>query len=77
MHLKSNINFADFLNACSKCKGEVLFTTPEGDVLNLKSELSRYVFAALTPDEEFIQHGSIVNQNPDDLDAIRDYLTED
>ena len=47
MTLTSHTDFAAFLEAVQQCRGEVLFCTREGDKLNLKSTLSKYLFAAL------------------------------
>lgn len=46
MNLKPDINLPEFFRAVHACQGEVLFETPEGDRLNLKSALSQYVFTA-------------------------------
>ena len=46
MNLKPDINLSEFFRAVHTCRGEVLFETPEGDRLNLKSALSQYVFTA-------------------------------
>ena len=46
MHLNPNIDINEFLKVVSTCKGDVLFETPEGDQMNLKSELCRFVFAS-------------------------------
>ena len=32
-----------FLQAVSKCKGDVFITSPQGDRLNLKSSLTKYI----------------------------------
>ena len=46
MNLKPDINLSESYRAVHSCRGEVLFETPEGDRLNLKSALSQYVFTA-------------------------------
>lgn len=46
MNLRPDINLSDFFRVVHTCRGEVLFETPEGDRLNLKSSLSQYVFTA-------------------------------
>ena len=43
MHLKANINIVEFLEQVKKCDGEVLYETPEGDRIALKSTLSQYI----------------------------------
>ena len=54
MTLTSHTDFAAFLEAVQQCRGEVLFCTREGDKLNLKSTLSKYLFAALAGNEELL-----------------------
>lgn len=46
MKLKPDIDLPEFFHAVHTCRGEVLFETPEGDRLNLKSALSQFVFTA-------------------------------
>ena len=57
MTLTSHTDFAAFLEAVQQCRGEVLFCTREGDKLNLKSTLSKYLFAALAGNEELLRKG--------------------
>ena len=64
MTLTSHTDFAAFLEAVQQCRGEVLFCTREGDKLNLKSTLSKYLFAALAGNEELLRKGKIVCQFP-------------
>lgn len=44
MHIRTDINVMDFLKQVQKCGSEVLFETPEGDSIALKSTLSQYIF---------------------------------
>lgn len=44
--LKKNIDLSSFLTKVTSCDGEVLLHTDEGDILNAKSMLSRFVLAA-------------------------------
>lgn len=46
MKPKTDIKLVDFLKAAKTCNGEVYYKTTEGDVLNLKSQLSQYIFLA-------------------------------
>lgn len=43
MKLKRDIDYRRLLNRVKRCKKDVLLKTKEGDVLNLKSELSQYL----------------------------------
>ena len=70
MTLTSHTDFAAFLEAVQQCRGEVLFCTREGDKLNLKSTLSKYLFAALAGNEELLRKGKIVCQFPQDEEKL-------
>jgi hypothetical protein len=70
--LKRKIEPVHFLKAVNRCKGEVVLTTLEGDCLNLKSTLSRYIFAVNVEQKEFPK--SEVCFEEGDYDFIREYL---
>ncbi len=72
--LNENINTVEFLRAVSGCRGDVFFETVEGDVLNLKSMLTMYLFAAVAEKKEIIASGSIRCVEPEDFDLLADHL---
>lgn len=74
MRLRPDVDLANFLIAVGKCTGEVTFTTPEGDFLNLKSILSRYVFVAAILHPELLTDGSVICRNPSDIELLRDFV---
>lgn len=74
MHLKPSIDIIQFLEQTAKCQGEVLFTTTEGDRINLKSTLSRYVFIFLSSCPDTIADGLIVCSDNNDLLYLENYL---
>ena len=43
MRLRSEADIQEFLDAVNACEGEVYLKSPEGDIFNLKSSMSRYV----------------------------------
>ena len=43
MRLRSEADIQAFLDAVNSCQGEVCLRSPEGDIFNLKSSMSRYV----------------------------------
>ncbi len=45
MKLKKNVRLNDFWDKVITCRGSVIFTTNQGDFLNLKSAISQVVFA--------------------------------
>lgn len=46
MKLKEKLDLTAFFDAVRLCEGRVWFRTREGDCLNLKSQLSQYLFVA-------------------------------
>ena len=43
MRLRSEADVQEFLDAVSQCGGDVYLKSPEGDIFNLKSSMSRYI----------------------------------
>lgn len=77
MTLKSDIKVIDFLKSVNECKQDVWFRTNAGDCINLKSELSKYLFltAVSTPGKTFYDLGEISCEDPSDYSTLADYLT--
>lgn len=75
MKLKKNIAAADFLNQVDYCQGDIYYKTSEGDQLNLKSQLSKYLFlvAVNAPDSANLSEGEIV-VNQSDYELLKEYL---
>lgn len=71
--LKPKIPIKDFSLAVNRCKGEVTYETPDGDVLNLKSELSKYIFLALSMDTSHAEPGKI-SCSPQDATLLTEYI---
>lgn len=76
MKLKANTDTITFLNAVKQCRGEVLFKTIEGDVLNLKSTLSSYVFCAVNSAPEMVESSRVECSDPEDYRLLGDYLED-
>ncbi|MBD5458844.1 MAG: hypothetical protein HDR27_09780 [Lachnospiraceae bacterium] len=77
MKLKPEINISAFMQAVQTCRGEIYFVTPEGDCLNLKSTLMKFVFVTVFADKLRNQNGRIEVQNPQDLIRLRDYFVQE
>lgn len=73
MRLKPNASIPAFLQAAQSCEGEVCFVTQEGDILNLKSVLSQFVFTAVIAGRIQSFEGLVTVQNPQDAIRLRDY----
>lgn len=76
MKLKPNVNIPAFLQAVQSCRGEVCFATQEGDILNLKSVLSQFVFTAVIAGSLQKFDGVITVQDAQDKAVLREYCTE-
>ena len=74
MKLSPETNIPMFLNAVAQCENEVIFTTGEKDILNLKSQLCRVVFAVISTRPEFIARGDVFCKEPKDLEIIKRFL---
>lgn len=76
MRLRKDISIPALIRGIRKCSGEVYFTTSEGDVLNLRSPLSTYVFMAVISDstQKNPLNGEIKCQNPEDYDVLQPFL---
>lgn len=74
MKIREEIDYMDFLTQVKKCRGEVVFKSDEGDVLNLKSVLSQYVFAAVMSSGELISRGEIVCEDEADYTVLSYFL---
>lgn len=67
MNLKPDISLHDFFQAIHACRGEVLFETPEGDRLNLKSALSQFVFTAAVAGQLRALNGRLSYDQADEM----------
>lgn len=74
MHLKNNIDIMEFLKQVKKCDGEVLFETPEGDRIALKSTLSQYIFCTIASNPELLKNGIISFKQEEDKLLLTDFL---
>lgn len=78
--LKKDIDYPDFFRAVSECRKDVIFVTDDGDALNLKSELSKFVFASLlssqapSSGEEILDRGSVRCMAREDVKRLTEFL---
>ena len=77
MRLKDTVSPADFLRCVDRCAGEVLYKTQEGDILNLKSQLSKYLFliAVNAPETATLRCGDISCEEAD-LEILKPFFRE-
>lgn len=74
MLIKPKIDYPAFLQAIRLCKDEVTFETDDGDLLNLKSILSEYIFVTITADPDFIMNGRLICKDNADYETLKEYL---
>jgi len=74
MKLNPNCDFTNFMNTVYQCCDDVFFETAEGDVLNLKSDLCRYVFAVVVSKPHLLEHGTLRCKNAADACLLKEYL---
>ena len=74
MKLKKNVDLVLFIRRVIRCRGDVWFTTKEGDRLNLKSTMSQFLFSMVSGQTELIESGQIELQENADLEKIEDFL---
>lgn len=63
--LKPNIRRTLFLQTVDSCRGEIYFEDRKGDRLDLKSQLSKYLFLTIVPGEDLFSEGWITCQEKD------------
>ncbi len=64
-----------FLEIIKGCKGSVELVSKEGDRLNLKSELTKYVaITKLFNDNSYINEMELIASDVDDIKTLMDYM---
>ena len=77
MKLYNLEDITGFFNIINTCKGKVELVTDEGDRLNLKSKLSRYIaLADLFTDKGKIPEMEIMCSDPDDVVKIMNFIAQ-
>lgn len=65
----------NFLAVIKKCKGSVELVSKQGDRLNLKSELTKYLaISKLFNDNTFINEMELIASDPEDVKLLMDYM---
>ena len=74
MKITNLSNVEGFLKTVSECKGTVELVTKEGDRLNLKSELTKYVALTSFFKDSKIPEMEVILSEPDDAVNIINFL---
>lgn len=77
MQLKPDADITKFLLSIKHCQDAVFYESTEGDILNLSSTLSQYVFCSIANQPELWIHGIIRCENEEDYDIVAPFLCED
>ncbi len=66
-----------FLDMIKQCKGSVELVSKQGDRLNLKSELTKYIaISKLFSDNTFINDMELIASEPEDIKFLLQYMME-
>ena len=76
MYLKPDTNIISLLKGVDSCKGDVILHTKEGDSLNLKSNLCRYVLAINKSINQSISQNQIQCTVDEDKKLLEAFLIE-
>lgn len=71
--LQPDISVTSFLRTVDKCRGEVTLESRAGDVLNLKSQLCKYLMLAAASDPEYL-NSCVIVCGEEDAKVLADYL---
>lgn len=77
MKLKPDADITKFLLSIKHCQDAVYYESAEGDILNLASTLSQYVFCSIANQPDLWENGIIRCDNKEDYRVIRSFLYED
>lgn len=74
MKVQNITNIDKFFETVDKCKGTVELLTPEGDRLNLKSQLCKYLALAKIFSDGKIKEIEIICHEPKDVEKLIEYM---
>ncbi len=77
MKIRKETDIVAFLKQVLSCRGRVEFLTAQGDRLNLKSSLARYILAALCVNREISDSGEVLCENEEDCALLMQYMTSE
>ena len=74
MKVQNITDIDKFFNEIDKCEGTVELITKEGDRLNLKSNLCKYISLAKIFSDGTIDEIEIICHDPKDIDRLLQYM---
>lgn len=75
MYLKHPIHPVSLFEAIDRCTGDVLLHTREHDILNLRSQLCRFILAVALSEGSFFDHARVECTHESDYEILAGYLT--
>lgn len=76
MLLKQDLDLMAFFRAVDQCRGTVEVTTPEGDCLNLKSQICRFLFSVDNCRAHILSCAQIQCRDSEDYRLLQEYILE-
>lgn len=76
MKLKGKIDVNSLLETARTCKGDVFLHTAKGDILNLRSLLSRYTMISIMGNYQFLEGAQVVCVQEEDYQRLAEFLEE-
>lgn len=74
MRLRKDVDMTKFMEAIKGCGGSVYYHTAEGDVLNLSSTLSQFIFCSIAIQPHYWSTGDVTCDKEADYELLREYL---
>lgn len=74
MYLNDNIDVKNFFETLSKCSGEVTLHTAEGDILNMRSALSQFIFMVDFAKQQLLSNATVICSNSEDYKLLENFL---
>lgn len=77
MKLKEDFDYKELLVKAAECKSDVFLKTMQGDYLNLKSELSKWVVITMVTRKAFLDGAVLECINPADEDILSEFFEKE
>ena len=74
MHLKTDIDIQNFLKQVHNCSSDIVYETPEGDHIALRSTLSQCIFCSIAADPDRLRKGTVRVRKEEDRALLEEFL---
>lgn len=69
-------NVNEFFEVIEGCSGDIYLVSDEGDRINLKSRLSKYLTLATVFSSDIVDSVELLVENPDDMKKLLNYMID-